>query len=87
VPKRESDDYLWAVQMVQTLALPTACRDDALEVLHRLKKENTILRGIAATVMPCHYCGVDDIIRCPHGFPGCSLADDLMAVQCYVKAG
>jgi hypothetical protein len=43
----------------------------------RLHDENDILRGIAAKVMPCHYCGVDSIGKCPHGFPGCLLADDI----------
>lgn len=43
----------------------------------RLRRENDILRGIAAKVMPCHYCGAKDIWLCPYGFPGCSLADDL----------
>ncbi|MDO8534709.1 MAG: hypothetical protein Q7S17_08225, partial [Xanthobacteraceae bacterium] len=38
---------------------------------------NNILRGIAAKIMPCHYCGAADIALCPHGFPGCALADDL----------
>lgn len=45
----------------------------------RLRKENDILRAIASKVMPCHYCGVASIGKCPHGFPGCSLADDMMA--------
>jgi hypothetical protein len=43
-----------------------------------LKAENDALRMIAAKVMPCHYCGVSEIARCPHGFPGCSLADDIV---------
>ena len=46
--------------------------------LGRLTRENETLRGIAARIMPCHYCGAADISRCPHGFPGCALADDLM---------
>ena len=54
--------------------------------LERLRKENDILRGIAAKVMPCHYCGVDNIGKCPHGFPGCSLMDDVMAAEdCMAK--
>ena len=44
----------------------------------RMEKENTSLRRIAAKVMPCHYCGVEDIGMCPSGFPGCALADDMM---------
>ena len=44
----------------------------------RMEKENTSLRRIAAKVMPCHYCGGEDIGMCPSGFPGCALADDMM---------
>ena len=46
--------------------------------LARLTRENETLRGIAARVMPCHYCGAAGLALCPHGFPGCALADDLM---------
>jgi hypothetical protein len=45
----------------------------------QIERENDILRGIAAKIMPCHYCGVKEIGLCPHGFPGCSLADDMQA--------
>lgn len=44
-------------------------------------KENDTLRAIAGKVMPCMYCGVDSIIKCPYGFPGCSLADDVEAYE------
>jgi len=45
----------------------------------RLKRENDILRGLVAKLcIPCHYCGVENMAKCPQGFPGCSLADDLM---------
>lgn len=44
-----------------------------------LRKENDILRGMAATLMPCHYCGAESLNKCPKGFPGCSLADDLLS--------
>lgn len=49
--------------------------------LERFRKENDILRGIASKIMPCHYCGVDSIAKCPHGFPGCSLADDMSCAE------
>ncbi len=29
--------------------------------LSELERENTILRGMVAKQMPCHYCGVDDV--------------------------
>lgn len=47
--------------------------------IERLKRENTVLRGLVAKlVRPCHYCGLDDMSKCARGFPGCALADDLM---------
>lgn len=49
---------------------------DSAEV-QRLQRENDVLRGIATKIMPCHYCGAEELAKCPHGFPGCSLADDL----------
>jgi len=48
----------------------------------RLTKENNILRGLVAkTVQPCHYCGVENISKCPSGFPGCDLADDIAVAE------
>lgn len=52
-----------------------------LERLEKSERENTILRGICSKIMPCHYCGVDEIGKCPHGFPGCSLADDVFIAE------
>ena len=46
-----------------------------------LTRENDTLRAIAAKVMPCMYCGVDSIAKCPRGFPGCGLADDISCYQ------
>jgi len=43
--------------------------------------ENTILRGLAAKTEPCHYCGAETIIKCPRGFPGCALADDILVAE------
>lgn len=53
----------------------------AARELDSTHKENDILRGIAATIMPCHYCGVNEIAKCPRGFPGCGLADDLFCAE------
>lgn len=53
------------------------CGGDMSDELERLRKENDILRGIATKVMPCHYCGAEELNKCPQGFPGCSLADDI----------
>lgn len=55
-------------------------------LLVQYRHENDSLRAIAAKVMPCHYCHVDDIGRCPHGFPGCSLADDLAGSESSANA-
>lgn len=49
------------------------------ERAEKAEAENDILRGITARLMPCRYCGVDDMAKCPSGFPGCGLADDLFA--------
>lgn len=53
-----------------------------LSQLLAARRENDVLRGLVALLhRPCHYCGLDDMSRCPSGFPGCALADDLMAGQ------
>lgn len=41
-----------------------------------LREENDCLRAIASKIMPCHYCGLDDVSKCRSGFPGCALMDD-----------
>lgn len=60
---------------------------EQLEALTRerdaLRTENSVLRGLLARLAlklgePCHYCGLSEIARCPSGFPGCALADDLL---------
>lgn len=45
-----------------------------------LKAENDTLRTVLAKLpqSPCVYCGLTDISKCAHGFPGCSRADDIM---------
>lgn len=53
-------------------------RDAIAPDMLRLTNENDALRAIAAKIMPCHYCGAADIAKCPRGFPGCALADDLL---------
>ena len=50
------------------------------------ESENTVMRGWLAKLafagkIPCHYCGLVDPVRCGSGFPGCALADDLMAYE------
>lgn len=56
-----------------------ACRNEDCQ---RHSRENDILRGMVARSVqpgqPCHYCGVDSVAKCPRGFPGCGLADDIM---------
>ena len=52
-----------------------------VEEAKNIEEENNCLRGIAAKVMPCHYCGAEEIAKCPHGFPGCALADDMYLAE------
>jgi len=59
---------------------------DSSNELERLRAENDCLRGIAAKVMPCHYCGAEEIAKCPHGFPGCALADDMFCAESSANA-
>jgi hypothetical protein len=50
--------------------------------LAALEAENLVLRGLVAKLSrTCHYCGLDDMSRCVHGFPGCPLLDDLLLGQ------
>lgn len=59
----------------------TDCPPAIIALFATVRKENDILRGIAAKVMPCHYCRATELARCPHGFPGCALADDMMVAD------
>lgn len=57
--------------------------ETAEEKIERLTKENGVLRSVAGVLFTkhlgsCHYCGVDDFARCPSGFPGCAVADDII---------
>jgi hypothetical protein len=52
--------------------------DRLVAELQRLQDENTLMRGLLAKQMPCHYCGAESMAKCPRGFPGCALADDLL---------
>ena len=52
-----------------------------MRTTEELLKENDILRGIVAKIMPCIYCGADEMAKCPYGFPGCSLADDFFVAE------
>jgi hypothetical protein len=56
-------------------------RDAALAELAQAREENIILRGLAALEKPCHYCGAETMAKCPTGFPGCALADDLLVAD------
>lgn len=49
---------------------------------HELEAENNKMRAlIANSDMACMYCGLPaaDLPKCPHGFPGCGRADDMIA--------
>ena len=42
--------------------------------------ENSTLRALLPKLgAPCGYCGLTEIAKCVHGFPGCPQADDLLA--------
>ena len=42
--------------------------------------ENTTLRTLLPKLgAPCAYCGLTEIAKCAHGFPGCPQADDMIA--------
>jgi len=69
------------VQRAIAEAIFVAREEGRAEERARVASELDVLRGLAAKVMPCHYCGVEEIAKCPHGFPGCALADDLMAAD------
>ena len=44
-----------------------------------LQKENSCLRTMVAKAnIPCAHCGLDDMSKCLHGFPGCAKADDIL---------
>lgn len=49
------------------------------ELVAGVKAENSTLRTIVAKAkIPCVYCGLDNMAKCVHGFPGCARADDIM---------
>jgi hypothetical protein len=50
--------------------------EDTPELL-RLRGENDTMRALLCKIMPCHYCGAAEMVRCPYGFPGCGLMDDI----------
>lgn len=70
--------YLWNQDQIKLMRQELAIAKRERE---RIERENTILRGMTAKNMPCRYCGVDEIAKCPQGFPGCGLADDILCAQ------
>ena len=56
----------------------------ASEEMNRLRRENTVLRGVLAkSKVPCIYCGIETMSECKSGFPGCGRMDDLMAAETF----
>lgn len=54
-------------------------RDELKSEVARLNDENSILRTLIAKLgKSCHYCGLEDMSQCVRGFPGCTLADDIL---------
>jgi hypothetical protein len=80
----------WKANHDNAVAIKAAVLDrpdlgDRAKRVQELIGENTILRGLVAQLSldsgkPCHYCG-ENLHRCPRGFPGCALADDLMLAE------
>lgn len=47
--------------------------------LAQAKRENCTLRTLVAkSDTPCPYCGLLEMAKCVHGFPGCARADDII---------
>ncbi len=64
---------------VLRLSDASECEKYLRDTLAEANKENDKLRGIlAASKLPCIYCGLEDMGLCRKGFPGCARADDLM---------
>jgi regulator of replication initiation timing len=44
-----------------------------------LRAENSTIKSVLSLVPgKCLYCGLEDIAKCPSGFPGCARADDML---------
>ena len=57
------------------------CMGEGSDPVAQLRKENDVLRKkLAESKEPCVYCGLpaEDLAKCPHGFPGCGRADDML---------
>jgi hypothetical protein len=74
---------------IETMNAYAEAADAAADEISQLKeqlaqatKENTLLRGLLPKLAaPCAYCGKTNMADCPHGFPGCPQADDLMCAD------
>jgi hypothetical protein len=56
-----------------------------MDELERLRKENTILRGLIQCNpdWKCTYGHqIQNMAQCPQGFPGCGCGDDLLCAYC-----
>ena len=53
--------------------------DDLRANFERLRAGNTMLRALLPKMgAPCIHCGLTEMAKCAHGFPGCAKADDLL---------
>lgn len=82
--KLERSSELWRSDRDELRAALLALADE-VERLRGVEAENRILRG-AVQMNPDWKCphgyAVDNIGKCPLGFPGCACADDRIAVLC-----
>jgi len=52
---------------------------DRLAEIATLRAENSTIKSVLSLVPgKCLYCGLEDIAKCPSGFPGCARADDML---------
>lgn len=76
-------DCAHAVETIATAIRQALAQQEARR--GSLEAENRILRGLVQTNPDwrCpHGMNVDNIAKCPAGFPGCACADDRIAVLC-----
>lgn len=62
-------------------SVPSDLARQIQERFNEILTENDTLRAILAkSDLDCVYCGLpaDQVIKCIHGFPGCSRLDDVM---------
>ena len=80
VPLYVAAEFEHLAQLTFVDDVKLAAENQVLQVESKwLKEENTVLRALLPKLgNPCAYCGLTDIDKCVHGFPGCAQADDIL---------